>query len=222
MGTLNPGPFTVQCVSNRGKSLTPEQNDRVTEIVQALLARHDGNQSEVARRLGVSQPVLSQFLSGKSGAGLQMALAAARLGAVSLEFIFFGRHAPESSTPTMCNLTGWAEAEAIAREKYRTSAAPYAFRLSREARGLATPEVVTPEFVRDLAILTQRYATDEERERGEAAELVELEAQGQARWNEARDQAERAKAAGGRARLPEVPHGATVPRRPRAGRAPRT
>jgi hypothetical protein len=51
---------------------------------------------------------------------------------------------------------------------------------------------------------------------------AKLATTGQARWNEARDQAERAKAAGGRARLPEVPHGATVPRRPRAGRVPRT
>jgi len=49
------------------KGLTPEQNERVRKLVRDLLRQHDGNQTVLAPKLGLTQPTLSSFLSGRSG-----------------------------------------------------------------------------------------------------------------------------------------------------------
>lgn len=59
------------------KALHPVQNEALRTFVRALLAGHDNNQSELARRLGVKQGQVSEFLSGRKGAGLSL------LGAIS-------------------------------------------------------------------------------------------------------------------------------------------
>lgn len=50
-----------------GKPLTPDQNDRARQALRTLLKRHDDSQTVVAKKLGVSQPTLSAFLSGRQG-----------------------------------------------------------------------------------------------------------------------------------------------------------
>ena len=59
------------------KALHPVQNERLRTFVRAMLAGCDDNQSELARRLGVKQGQISEFLSGRKGAGLSL------LGAIS-------------------------------------------------------------------------------------------------------------------------------------------
>lgn len=52
------------------KSLRPEQNERLREIVRDLIARNfAGNGTAAAKALGVTQGLVSEFLSGGRGAG---------------------------------------------------------------------------------------------------------------------------------------------------------
>lgn len=158
--------------ASRGKSLTEEQNERVRAAVQALLPRFNNNRTALAKHLGVSQPVMSLFLNENTGAGFQFAFAVAQELGITLDELLSGKRGGETdSRPILANLPGWADAEAVARVKYKHQAAAFAFRLAREARGLAAPEVVTPEFVRDVAVLVQRYATDTDRDKASAVEM---------------------------------------------------
>lgn len=53
------------------KALDPHVNDQIRSIVRELRDREfDGNAKAFAKRLGVSQPAISDFLSGKRGAGV--------------------------------------------------------------------------------------------------------------------------------------------------------
>lgn len=47
--------------------LTPEQNEHVRSLIRDLLARPGETQSSLAPKLGMTQPGLSSFLSGRSG-----------------------------------------------------------------------------------------------------------------------------------------------------------
>jgi transcriptional regulator with XRE-family HTH domain len=54
------------------KSLTDEQNERLREHVRGLLKRYNGNQSELAPRLGMSQPAISAFLARRQGTSYRL------------------------------------------------------------------------------------------------------------------------------------------------------
>src|SRR4051812_22662295 len=47
--------------------LSPEQNERVRGFVRQLLREHDDNQGALARKLGITQPGVSSFLSRRVG-----------------------------------------------------------------------------------------------------------------------------------------------------------
>jgi transcriptional regulator with XRE-family HTH domain len=71
------------------KSLTEQENDRLRELVRKTQnERFNGNASDVAVALGVSQSFVSRFLSGGSGASSDLALkVAAILGMDVLEVL---------------------------------------------------------------------------------------------------------------------------------------
>ncbi|MEP7124704.1 MAG: helix-turn-helix transcriptional regulator [Byssovorax sp.] len=61
------------------RSLSPEQNERVVGYVRELLKRYHGNQSELAPRLGVTQPTISGIVGGRQTTSYQVALRVAEL-----------------------------------------------------------------------------------------------------------------------------------------------
>lgn len=56
-----------------GKSFSAAENERIRAAARRLLEQHDGNQRVLAEALGVTQPTVSNFLSGKNGAGVTLA-----------------------------------------------------------------------------------------------------------------------------------------------------
>ncbi len=77
-----------------GKSFSAAENDRLREHALRLLAAEGGNRTALAKRLGVTQPTVSNFLNGKNGAGAQLAVAIARAAGVSPAWLFTGESAP--------------------------------------------------------------------------------------------------------------------------------
>lgn len=61
------------------RDLTPEENERVKDVLRALLRRYDDNQSLLAPLLGIGQPALSGILSGRQGTSWRTAVHAASL-----------------------------------------------------------------------------------------------------------------------------------------------
>lgn len=66
-----------------------------------------------------------------------------------------------SGRPVFGNLTGWREAEALARKLY-PNIPSFAFVKARETSAQRPPRAVTPEFVVDVARLWMRHASDDE------------------------------------------------------------
>ena len=59
----------------KGKSFSPAQNERLRSL--ALDLRGEDTTTALAKRLGVTQAGLSSFLTGRTGAGVQLASAIA-------------------------------------------------------------------------------------------------------------------------------------------------
>lgn len=80
MRTLIANGPTIPRVAG-GKSLTREQNDRLREHMRELLRRHDGNQSALAPKLGVTQSTISAFTArdSRQGSSLNVAMRVAEL-----------------------------------------------------------------------------------------------------------------------------------------------
>jgi plasmid maintenance system antidote protein VapI len=66
------------------RSFTPEQNETLRKAAHELVGRF-GSQVRLAKELGIYQPSLSNFLSGKFGVGHSMARNIARLKGMSVE-----------------------------------------------------------------------------------------------------------------------------------------
>jgi len=61
-----------------GKSLGHEANERLREIVRSFVDRDfGGNKTAAAKRLGVSQSLVQEFLDGSRGAGVKLISAVA-------------------------------------------------------------------------------------------------------------------------------------------------
>jgi transcriptional regulator with XRE-family HTH domain len=82
-----------------GKALAPERNERLREIVRSFVAEmFDGNVTRAAARIGVSQPLLSEFLAGGRGAGPKLLEGLADALGRSVDDLL-GRPAPASAGP---------------------------------------------------------------------------------------------------------------------------
>lgn len=207
-----------------GKGLPDDVSDFLREQVRAWLdADSKRTQAELARLAGIRPPTLSNLLKEFRGAGYQSASGLARaLGydineligrsataaelrrAAAAQARAQGAPAEESERPELRNRPGWAEAAAEALRRYSAEVAPFSVLLAERVRGLSSPDPITPEFVRAVALLCQRFTPDEERER--AAEEIAHRARhdGQARHDEYEAQASAAAARGRPAPLPPV------------------
>ena len=74
--------------------LSREQNQAVRQQVRALLAQYHGNMTSLARALGVSQSQISQFLGGKTGAGMKLLRGLSRRTLKSIDEIL-GKEEPD-------------------------------------------------------------------------------------------------------------------------------
>lgn len=103
-----------------GRSMTPEQNDRVVERVREILATSDWNQSTLAPRLGVKQTSISSLLAGRHRASFPFAMRLAELLHIDVFDLIDGRAAktpppPAAGGPRWRDLPWWPEAVATAR-----------------------------------------------------------------------------------------------------------
>ncbi|HEU4411642.1 MAG TPA: helix-turn-helix transcriptional regulator [Polyangiaceae bacterium] len=72
------------------KSLSPEQAERVREILQKVVEERFSTKTEAAKALGVSQPFLSQVLKGVHGAGMTVLHGLSRLTGRSIDELMHG------------------------------------------------------------------------------------------------------------------------------------
>jgi transcriptional regulator with XRE-family HTH domain len=79
-------------VKKNGKALQREQNETVRITVRKLVDRDFGGKAVVAARtFGISQPSLSNFLAGKTGAGIRLLISFAHYAGISLDELIQGR-----------------------------------------------------------------------------------------------------------------------------------
>ena len=72
-------------VVNSGKSWGSDRNERLRAFARELLeTRFGGNKTRLAEAMRVSQPTVTNFINGKSGAGPKLADALSRAAGVSL------------------------------------------------------------------------------------------------------------------------------------------
>lgn len=60
------------------KALSPEQNDHIREVLEKIIAEHDGVVSRAAKVLGVSHSLLFEIRDGRRGAGTKVLTALAQ------------------------------------------------------------------------------------------------------------------------------------------------
>lgn len=65
--------------TEKSRTFTAEENQRLRGVIKALMERHGWGQRAAADALGVTQQMVSAFLSGRSGAGYPLAVRAAEL-----------------------------------------------------------------------------------------------------------------------------------------------
>jgi transcriptional regulator with XRE-family HTH domain len=82
------GPMLGRVAS--GRSLTPEENERVLAVVRELLKEEGASQTSIAPKLGLKQPTLSAWLAGKHQGGYPTARNLAALMGVSVERLLGG------------------------------------------------------------------------------------------------------------------------------------
>jgi transcriptional regulator with XRE-family HTH domain len=118
------GADTVPAVD--GKALGPDQNERLRDMLREILERDfGGNKSEAARRIGVSQAFVAEFLSGNRGAGNKLLRALADYTGRSTDDLL-GRPPPretrvvydEARAPKFKFLAWWDEIVAAARKLF--------------------------------------------------------------------------------------------------------
>lgn len=132
-------------------ALTKAESDRVRAALERLW-REAGTQRELGRRLGVTPQAISRVIQGQ-GAGVTLARKVAEALGISMEALLGGSEADVSDAvmePRFANLSGWAEMEAEARRRFRHVPAE-AFEAVRNLRGARVPDVVTAEWIGQLA-----------------------------------------------------------------------
>lgn len=75
----------------KGKSIGQQGNERIRELVRAVVAAHQGKEVAAAKALGVSQSYISEFLASKRGAGTKLLRGLARLKPESASMLLGAR-----------------------------------------------------------------------------------------------------------------------------------
>lgn len=166
---------SVSAVEGRaGKSLSPDEAERVRDAIRSLLASH-ANQTELAKALGVTQQTISAILAGTKPAGVALARSVAERLAVSFETLIGAQprtRTIEVGPPCWKDLQGWEEAAALALARGRVPA--YAIQHAGQLIAAFRPEVVTTALVERWANFWLENTADSDRE---AVETAEIEAQ---------------------------------------------
>lgn len=157
-----------------GRSMTPEQNDRVVERVREILSSPEWNQSTLAPRLGVKQTSISSLLAGRHRASFPFAMRLAELLQLDVFDLIEGRAAkapltpsPSAGGPRWRDLPWWSEVIAIARKM-----APRVSALSWERLGNLMGEMPPSRDPATLAMLAlgwDQAASDNDRAAADAA-----------------------------------------------------
>lgn len=164
--------------SGRGKSYSDAQNERFRAAARTLVER-EGSATAAAKLLGVSQPTLSNFLNGRTGAGVQLAQALARALGVGDEFVSGHARVGDPARPVLRNRPGYNEALVLA-QKRAWWVPPSVWQEAGETAMLVAPAYITPEILTHAAQLVMSSASvseleDAGREQAEA-ELADIEA----------------------------------------------
>jgi hypothetical protein len=82
--------------AQRTKALREEENEAVRAFVRNIIRdRFDGNQSAAAKKWGVTQPMISDLLSRKRGAGMKLLSAVSTYSGISIDQILGKAPLPE-------------------------------------------------------------------------------------------------------------------------------
>jgi transcriptional regulator with XRE-family HTH domain len=151
--------------TDRGsKSLVDAANERVRAATRAYVRdRHGNNASAAARELGVSQPMLSEFMAGTRGAGPRLLNAIADATGYSLDYLHGRTDSPTGIIgERFLDHPDWARVAAEARRRFPLAVPPYAYdgagRFARERRAVA----LTAEVALQLAQAWLATASEDE------------------------------------------------------------
>jgi len=140
------------------KKLGPERQDAARAFVRAILDRDfHGNISHAAKKFGVSQSLLSEFLSGGRGAGTKLLGGVADYAGVTWDEIV-GRSSTAEST-TLRRHSDWDRVATAAAELHRGEIEERFFREAGDwAAVTGLPERIDVPFVAALARELQALA----------------------------------------------------------------
>lgn len=104
------------------KSLTGAQNEHLRGVVRALVAGDfDGNASKAARAFGVTQSLVSEFLSGARGAGPKLVQGVADYTGSTIDALYGRSGTPAAQRPmALGRHPDWPAARAGALRRART------------------------------------------------------------------------------------------------------
>ena len=91
--------FGAMSSPGTGRSFSVAENERLRALARGMLEKVDNNQRRLADLLGVAQPTVSNFIAGKTGAGVQLATAIARQAGLSLQSATGGGDVKSRMTP---------------------------------------------------------------------------------------------------------------------------
>jgi transcriptional regulator with XRE-family HTH domain len=156
----NPDVDTLPGVT--GKALEGPANERLREVVRALVEQDfDGNRAGAARRLGVSQSYVQEFLAGTRGAGRKLLEGLADYTGRSIDDLM-GRRTKKPGAATLGQHPDWPAKEAEARKRYGRAIEGRYFDKAARTSGTELPEVLTVEFVRRMAEAWQQAELDQD------------------------------------------------------------
>ncbi len=135
------------------KSFDLELRERVRLLLEKIVDEEfDGNRTQAAKALGVSQSYVTELLKASRGVGPTILVSIADRARVSIDELM-GRQrfdAPlDSDEPRYSNLPGWHENEPEARRQ--TGYPEWVFVRARRMRGLVPPAGATVKFIVDAA-----------------------------------------------------------------------
>jgi DNA-binding transcriptional regulator YdaS (Cro superfamily) len=143
----------------KGKSFDDATNEALRKVVRELVKQH-GTAMALAEVLGVSQPTVSTFLSGKHGAGPELASKIASARGQTLAQLLAGT-AP--GVTRNASLPGWKEASLTAQRK---SGLPlWCFELAAMRQAIRPEMRATPEYVTAEAQLALTFASEDDARR---------------------------------------------------------
>lgn len=169
--------------TGRGKSYSDAQNELIRAAARRLTER-EGSATAAAKLLGVSQPTLSNFLNGRTGAGVQLAQAIARaLSLTTDELLGEPTRIGLDTRPVFSSLPGWHEALLGAQRK-ATWLPPRAWEYAAQQNALFMLSV-TEKDVLETALFWMARASEHEQDEASRERIDATEADREARQIEA-------------------------------------